>query len=416
MDSVASLGSQLKNSNGVGGASLAAVLRAIARSEPPVVRRHLGSILGLSSATISNAVGDLISVRLLTQGTALADGPGRPIVPLHWSAEHACLGVSLRDKHGLPFELIGTATTLGGVPVGELRRRELTKRAQTDQGLLIDEVAAFIEQLRDDCSERRCTVLGAGLALGGHVDNGTIRLSYNTGWGVKGRQWAGLDDFPLSTLLQESTGIRVVVDNDVNALAIHENLYARPRTNSYAVVAVMPDGIGGGLILQGKPWRGYRGMAGEIGHVNVDSSPDAIKCRCGRYGCVEVYATPDAIRRQTGTRRLGDIARRAYTDATANEAFQRGGRALGSGIAALLNWMNLGALIVYLPPSMWEVEPDRAGRAYIRQLSDTLRAEVFSNGSEIEIDFRCISLTEVEKRVAVAAASLVLEQTIEALE
>lgn len=421
-----SLSRQLRDTTGVAGVSLAAVLREIARAQPPVVRRLLAPALGLSRATVSNAVTELLNIDLLTEGRPIAVGPGRPVIPLHWSETHACLGVSIRDRHGLPSDLLGAATSLGGMPIGEPVRQSLSKKAKTDENLLIQEVTAFIERLRGDCGDQCRTVLGVGIAVGGHVDHGVVRLSHNTGWG-RNRRWSVLEGFPLEDLLQQSTGHRVVVENDITALAIHQNLYAQPKEKSYAVIAVMPDGIGAGLILDDKPWRGRHGMAGEIGHVKVSRgginsdgdvkvSEGDDKCRCGRLGCVEAYATPDAIRHRTGNRRLGEAARRPRSDAAAWEAFRLGGHALGSGIAPLLNWLNLGSIVVYLPPSMEDAREDQAGHAYIEALWKAIKAQVFSNGADISIDFRGLPLEDVETQGVIAAASLVLERTIEDLE
>jgi len=98
------------------------------------------------------------------------------------------------------------------------------------------------------------------------------------------------------------------------------------------------------------------------------------------------------------------------------EVFHRGGYALGSGVAPLLDWLNLGLVIAYLPPSMKDARDDQVGSAFIEGMKKALREQVFSNGGDITLDLRCVPLDEVEARGVAAAASLVLERTIENLE
>ena len=102
-----------------------------------------------------------------------------------------------------------------------------------------------------------------------------------------------LDDVPFGDLMAERLGLPVWVDNDVNAAVLAEHRYGAARGASHAVMLALGTGIGGGLILDGRVYRGATGAAGELGHTVVDV--DGPPCPCGGRGCLEVLASGTAI-------------------------------------------------------------------------------------------------------------------------
>lgn len=121
-----------------------------------------------------------------------------------------------------------------------------------------------------------------GVSFGGPVDanTGTVRLSHHVpGW----------ENIPLRQLLAEEYGVAVGVDNDANVAALGEYRYGAGVGYDSLFYITVSTGVGGGWILNGKPWRGAEGMAGEIGHMVVD--PAGPVCLCGKRGCVERLAS-----------------------------------------------------------------------------------------------------------------------------
>ncbi|MGH8001028.1 MAG: ROK family protein, partial [Brasilonema sp.] len=117
-----------------------------------------------------------------------------------------------------------------------------------------------------------------GVSFGGPVDatTGKVRLSHHVlGW----------DNFPLRELLEEEFGVPAYVDNDANVAALGEYRFGAGKGYDSLFYVTVSTGVGGGWILNGKPWRGAEGMAGEIGHMVVD--PSGPVCLCGKRGCVE---------------------------------------------------------------------------------------------------------------------------------
>ncbi len=121
-----------------------------------------------------------------------------------------------------------------------------------------------------------------GVSFGGPVDTttGTVRLSHH----VPG--WANT---PLREMLGAKFGAPVSVDNDANVAALGEYRFGAGRGCTSLLYITVSTGVGGGWILNGQPWRGADGMAGEIGHTVVD--PQGPICLCGKRGCVERLAS-----------------------------------------------------------------------------------------------------------------------------
>ncbi|MEH1871870.1 ROK family protein [Nostoc sp.] len=121
-----------------------------------------------------------------------------------------------------------------------------------------------------------------GVSFGGPVDasTGMVRLSHHV---------AGWENIPLKGLLEEEFGVSVGVDNDANVAALGEHRFGAGQGYDSLFYITVSTGVGGGWILNGQPWRGAGGMAGEIGHIVVD--PAGPVCLCGKRGCVERLAS-----------------------------------------------------------------------------------------------------------------------------
>ena len=142
-----------------------------------------------------------------------------------------------------------------------------------------------------------------------------------------------------------------MVDNDANLGALAEAAFGAGRDAGDLVYLKVSSGIGAGLILNGRLYRGSAGLAGELGHVLVD--PDGIVCRCGNRGCLETVAghrragrpaAPLPRRGPHGARHARGRARRATSAAAAS--IPDAGRAIGRAVATLLNVLNPELLVI----------------------------------------------------------------------
>lgn len=193
-----------------------------------------------------------------------------------------------------------------------------------------------------------------GVSFGGPVDfeTGTVRLSDH----VPG--WEGM---PLRQLLEDSFGVPAAVDNDANVAALGEHRYAAGRDVDHLLYVTVSTGVGGGWILNGEPWRGAQGLAGEIGHTMVD--PVGPRCICGNRGCVERLASGPFLAEDARAALMSDPSQgqilqslsagdpaaitgklvaeaAAQGDALAQKLVTRSGWALGTGVANAANLVN----------------------------------------------------------------------------
>ncbi len=212
-----------------------------------------------------------------------------------------------------------------------------------------------------------------GVSFGGPVNAaiGEVRLSHHVpGW----------ENIPLRALLSEEFGVPVSVDNDANVAALGEYRFGAGQGYDSLMYITVSTGVGGGWILNGQPWRGAEGMAGEIGHMVVD--PAGPLCLCGKRGCLERLTSGPYIAQQVreslqrsssrgqGVRDLVQGNLEAITaqivseaaeqgDDLAREVLERAGWALGVSIGNVANLMNpqrfvLGGGVTKAGALFWE--------------------------------------------------------------
>ncbi|MBP9663569.1 MAG: ROK family protein [Pyrinomonadaceae bacterium] len=154
----------------------------------------------------------------------------------------------------------------------------------------------------------------------------------------------------LKTQLAKVFDLPITVENDANAAAIGEAWVGATRGMGNSICVTLGTGIGGGLILNGEPYRGPDGSAGELGHFTVE--PDGPLCKCGSHGCVELYASATAIVRMAAenglTRETAEDVYKAWQngDERASAVFTSMGRYLGIVLAGLINTLNPDAIVI----------------------------------------------------------------------
>lgn len=182
-----------------------------------------------------------------------------------------------------------------------------------------------------------------------------------------------LDNFLLKDVLAKELGWPVVLENDANAAALGEMWLGAGRGYRTIVCITLGTGVGGGIILDGKLWRGADGTAGEVGHTPVDPQ-GGIKCKCGSVGCLEMFASATAIVRLTREALLNRpasilssdtlSAKGVYEagmkgDTVALDVLARMGAFLGIGIANLVNLLNPEVIVIGgRVASAWELFAD----------------------------------------------------------
>lgn len=278
----------------------------------------------------------------------------------------------------LALDFGGTKLAAGLVNVGsrkwlryERRLSPANANASTDLEIMRSLVYSLLEDTKP---------AAIGVSFGGPVDasRGTVRLSHHV---------AGWENIPLKGLLEEEFGVLVGVDNDANVAALGEHRFGAGQGYDSLFYITVSTGVGGGWILNGQPWRGAGGMAGEIGHIVVD--PAGPVCLCGKRGCVERLASgpymaqnvkeilenepPSRQVRQGGevlrglvgnnlTLLTGQLVSEAAAagDDLAKEVLHKAAWALGVGIGNVANLMNpqrfvLGGGVTKAGADFWQV-------------------------------------------------------------
>lgn len=121
-------------------------------------------------------------------------------------------------------------------------------------------------------------------------------LNARTGIVLNPPNLPGWRDVPLRRMASDRFGVPVVLENDCNAAALAESKFGAARGSSNLFYAAIGTGIGAGMVIDGKIYRGHRGVAGEAGHMAIDYRSSVI-CGCGTPGCIEALASGTAIER-----------------------------------------------------------------------------------------------------------------------
>jgi glucokinase len=210
-----------------------------------------------------------------------------------------------------------------------------------------------------------------------------------------------LVNFELKAELERRLGWPVFLENDANAAAVGEMWMGAARGCCDVISVTLGTGVGGGVILDGKLWRGSHGSAGEIGHTTVDPF-SGLKCKCGNTGCLELFASATAIVRMTrenlssfpdSTLKSEELtAAQVYKagrngDELALAVFRKFGMYLGIGLANLINLIDPQIIVIsggavngwdLFAPEMYRQVEERAFRTTAQQVK-IARAECGDN-------------------------------------
>ena len=260
-----------------------ALVLDLARTRSRVSRAELSRVSGLSIPAVMEIVSGLKREGLVREvGTGPSTG-GRPPKVLEFNKE---AGVVLAADLGATHCRLSVAN-LAGEPMAELSADQEISRGP-------DSVLGWVQErfwvLLEEAGAGREDVRGIGLGVPGPVD-------FARGQAVNPPIMPGWDNFSIPDKFSESfPGVPVLVDNDVNIMALGEQRAHWPNVGHMLFVKV-GTGIGCGIIAGGNIHRGARGGAGDIGHIRV-AGHEEIVCRCGNIACVEAVAGGGALARK----------------------------------------------------------------------------------------------------------------------
>ena len=299
------------------------------RHDGPLSRAALTAAVGLSPAAVTFVTAELIAEGLLVEREALLVATGRRPVPLdidYSSKLSIGLKVMVERVAGVITDLATRVIAETELPLPDSRPETVAKIS-----------ARVAERLLSQAKVNRSRVIGIGLTLAGQVDAeaGVCRQMQRFGW----------RDVPIAAMLAEVVSVPVWVDNDANAFAVSQHLFGRARGLQSIAAIAMGRGVGAGLVVHGRLYRGGSGAAGEFGH-NFDQR--GRRCECGRDGCIETYCSDSGLIQSwaeldptAAGKTPDDLAKAADGgDSIAQRVLAEAGTRLGRHVAALVNVFN----------------------------------------------------------------------------
>ena len=308
---------------------------------PSCSRAELGRRLGLSRATVTAVLTELERAGMVSQqseelGDDRRKAIGRP--PLHVSlAPTAAYAVGLDFGHR---HIRAAVCDLGGNIVAQ---RWIESEVDEQPFASFDQAQVLASEALAEAGVEPGRVIGAGVGLPAPVD--VVTGTLNAEGILPG--WEGI--VPAAELASR-LGMPVQVENDANAGAIGEHLFGAGRGVADMVYVQLAAGIGVGMILGGRPFRGAVGVAGEIGHTTA--VPGGRLCRCGNRGCLETVASSRAVaelleRSGRGPLSVAQMLERLRDgDRGVERALADAGQAVGVALTATVNLLNPSLLII----------------------------------------------------------------------
>ena len=314
------------------------VIDALRRSGT-ATRSELARSTGLSRTTIATLLTDLQARGLVVEsedGEGRPGGRGRPPALLRLDpSAGAAVGVDFGHTH-VRVAVADLSSTL-------LAERSAPIEVDTDADGALELATELVERVLEDAGVVRERVVGAGMGVPGPFDR--RRQVINSSTILPG--WVGRDP---AAELESRIGFHVEVDNDANLGALGEHRFGAGRGMSDAVYVKLATGIGSGLILRGALHRGATGIAGELGHVQVQ--PDGVVCNCGGRGCLQTVASVPTLLGAARAAHGPDLTLQGLVELVERGDFGvrrivgEAGRAVGRVLSDLCNLVNPEAIIV----------------------------------------------------------------------
>jgi predicted NBD/HSP70 family sugar kinase len=397
----------------------------------PTARRPIDQ-RAIPQGTVSKAVKALKDKGLLEDGEKLLWSPdGRTLSPLRLGSLYAVAGAKVLHAGQRPRHV--TTALLG---LDSSRVLSTVHDAADGWDQVADLIHRHVTSLKNASDQDRAgrglpplRMLGVGVEVGAPVYDGQV-MPLSRDRSSHPVRLAG----KLHRLFEADPSFGppapVIAENDVNALAvltIHQIHYAVP---DLVVVGVFDEGVGGGLVMDGRLRRGSNGRAMEIGHLTVGfpigedpysaatGTGFKARCSCGQFGHVDTLAPPCRIVEEFGGGTLEQISQLNGRDPEfqrALEIFKRGGGALGRALMHVSNTVNPSRVIMYLPAALAEPKPDTAAAAYLGAVRQELTRAFAASGQPDYLRIRAFPENPEDAALlgAQAAAECVLESFIE---
>ncbi|MCH1868102.1 ROK family protein [Nocardioides sp. CFH 31398] len=303
---------------------------ALLRDGQPRTRAQLVEVTGLARSTVAARVDVLMRMGLVAPyGDAVSTGGRPPSLLALNPAARVVAGVDLGATHAR-----AGLSDLAGTVLAEVR-------ADLDIADGPDAVLAWVEQsvrsLLTSAGRADADLAAIGIGLPGPVE-------HSTGRAINPPIMPGWDAYDVPAHVQRGFDVPVLIDNDVNIMALGER-HAHLAGVDDLVFIKVSTGIGCGIISGGELQRGAQGTAGDVGHIRVPRA-DGVLCRCGNEGCLEAVAGSPALAGALGSSVPDVVARVRAGDRDAVQVVRQAGRDLGEVVAMIVNFINPSVVVI----------------------------------------------------------------------
>ncbi|HEY3001643.1 MAG TPA: ROK family transcriptional regulator, partial [Kribbellaceae bacterium] len=359
----------------------------------PVHRAKLARLAGVSRTTVSTIIGELVERGLVVETVAPAaahDGRAREFLTVAPDAGAAA---------GLDFTLDriwGHLTDMSGRQIASLGAQVPAGSPWTER---LDAGLELLDRLLAESGRDRSDLIGVGIGVPGPIDRSTGVV----GASLPGQAWAGVN---VAKEFGSRVAAAVVVENNTRLEAVTEIMSGAGRGARDVFYFGLSSGIGTGLFLDGKLYRGAVGAAGELGHVSVNI--DGPACPCGNRGCLVQYAAVPAVlaalREHLGPDCTVDdvLAAAAAGDRACTGVLADVGTVVGRVLANLCNLLNPERIVV-------GGELSRAGDVLLEPIRTAIRRYALTVARDADVVAAELDLGA--RAGAIGAATLVLAET-----
>jgi glucokinase len=311
-------------------------LLQVLRDGKPRTRAELASLTGLARSTVRLRMESLAALDLISPIGEAASSGGRP-------PSQFALNPSARVVIGADIGATHVSVVLSNLNGEILARHREELAVELGLEVILQWVVTTTRRLLAEARRERRDLLAVGVGMPGAVE-------YRTGRPISPPIMAGWDGFDVRGWIEGELDVPVLVDNDVNIMAIGEHAVVFPHVADLLFVKVAT-GIGSAIISGGSLQRGAQGAAGEIGHVRVQRA-GGVACGCGNLGClVAIAGAPAIVRalREIGTdishsHAIAEVAARG--DVNVARALRQAGRDVGEVLSTCVNLLNPSVIVL----------------------------------------------------------------------
>ncbi len=386
------------------GAAAGSAIFNLIRRKGPISRAKLVKLTSLSKSTVSMHVEKLLRMGLIKEQAI--DGSED-------SGKRRKIKVDEESGYifGIQFGITSINISLCNMEAEIIEFKSLNLHISSGPENLLPEVYTVMDELLNNNKINKTKIFSIGIGLPGPV-------KFDQGVVISPPIMPGWDNYPVMNEISEKYNCSVFVDNDVNVMAIGEMNAGHGRYADNFIFVKVGTGIGAGIIINNRIYRGTRGSAGDIGHIGVEG--ESVLCPCGNRGCLEMIAGGGALGKmgleiaKNGSsstlsellKEYGDITAKevgmaaAQGDVSALEIIIRSGKEIGKVLSKLVNFFNPAMIIIGGGVS-------NIGELFLRNI----REEIYSRSTSLATSELVIKKSYFgDKTGMIGAAEMCLEE------